>query len=375
MAFWIIVAFLTLAACLAVLLPAVSRRRAESVDADFDLAVYQDQLAELDRDVARGGMNAGEAKEARAEIGRRILKLAGEKGVRGTTSRAGRLVATIAVLSVPLASWGIYAATGSPHLPGQPLQARLEKNPAESTVTELIARAQSHLAANPGDGRGWEVLAPIYDRIGRHGDAATAWRNAIRLLGPTADREVSLAVSIAAAQGGAVGPESQLALQRALMLDESHPRARFLIGLAHAQEGRRAQAEQVWQAMLADLPEESPWRNSVQQALGEMGTAAERPGPTAQDVEDAGLISDNEQAEMIANMVAGLDRRLSENPDDPEGWRRLVQSYVVLGRIEEASGALDRGLDALGRDSEAGAGLLAFAASRGVSPDGATRQE
>ena len=43
-----------------------------------DLEVYRDQLAELDRDAARGLIGAAEAEEARAEIARRILKIAGE---------------------------------------------------------------------------------------------------------------------------------------------------------------------------------------------------------------------------------------------------------------------------------------------------------
>src|SRR5690606_26599133 len=168
MAFWIVAALLTFVACLAVLMPMLARQEPAATDADFDLEVYQDQLAELERDAARGALDAAAAQEARAESGRRILKLAGAGVAQARSTRAGRVVATIAVLAVPLASWGIYAATGSPHLPSQPLQARLDKDPADSTVDELVAKAEAHLAANPQDGRGWDVLAPIYHRMGRY---------------------------------------------------------------------------------------------------------------------------------------------------------------------------------------------------------------
>lgn len=356
MAFWIIAASLTLAACLAVLLPAVRRGGAAAADADFDLEVYQDQLVELDRDVARGTIDAVEAREARAEIGRRILRLAGEKGGGSARAgRAGRLVATCAVLAVPLVSWGIYGATGSPNLPAQPLQARLDKNPAENTVEELIAKAENHLAANPEDGRGWDVIAPIYHRIGRHQDAAAALRNAIRLLGATPEREAALGEAIASSDGGRIGAEAREAFERALALDPKHPRARFLLAAALAQEGKRDEAVRAWRAMLPDLALDSAWRGAIAQAL------AEDDGPAG------GLISNKDEAAMIGEMVAGLDRRLRDNPQDPEGWRRLVHSYAVLGRLDEAGDALARGLDALGRDSEAGGGLLAFAAERGVS--------
>lgn len=70
---------------------------------------------------------------------------------------------------------------------------------------------------------------------------------------------------------------------------------------------------------------------------------------------------------MIETMVATLDQRLRDNPQDLEGWQRLVQSYVVLDRPDDALDALARGTDALGRDSEQAAKLAAFAAERGVS--------
>lgn len=367
MAFWIIAALLTLAACLAVLVPAMRGQNLPAADTDHDLEVYQDQLAELDKDVARGVIDATEAGEARAEIGRRILRLSGERQSGGGVTRAGRVVATLAVLALPLASWGIYAATGSPHLPAQPLQARLDAAPTDGGIDELVARAEDHLAANPEDGRGWDVLAPIYHRMGRFADAAAAWRNAIRLLGPSAARETGLGEAIASAEGGLIVAEAREAFERALALEPQNPKVRFLLGAALAQEGRRDEAAAAWRAMLPGLAPDSPWRGAVTQALAQLDAEGAEPGPTADDIEAAGLISDKDRAEMIDNMVAGLDQRLRDNPDDAEGWRRLVQSYAVLGRVGEAEDALARGIAALGPDSEAATQLSAFAAQRGVS--------
>jgi len=366
MPFWIAAALLTLLACLPLLLP-LARRGALSDDSGFDLAVYRDQLAELDRDVARGAISETEAAEARAEIGRRILKASTDtQKPRGQGfSRAGRLVASAAVLAVPLASWGIYAATGSPNLPAQPLSARLEKNPAENTVLELIARAERHLEANPEDGRGWEVIAPIYQRIGRYEDAATAYGNAIRLTGSTAAREIGLGEALTAASGGAILPEAKAAFERGLALEPKNPKARFLAAAALAHEGRNAEAAGAFRALLDDLPEASPWRATVAGAVADL-EARQEPGPTAAEVEAAGLISDKERAAMIGEMVAGLDERLRLNPDDAEGWQRLVRSYAVMGRADDAADALARGVAALGEDSEAAAGLRQFAASLGV---------
>jgi len=368
MLFWILAALLTLGACLAILLPAARARQAVPADSEFDLTVYRDQLAELERDVARGVIGREEAEQARAEIGRRILRLEGEGAAvsRSAPSSLGRTLATMAVLSIPLASWGIYAATGSPHLPGQPLAARLDKNPSDSSIEELVARAEAHLRENPGDGRGWEVLAPIYYRMGRSPEAVNAYRNAMKLLGETAQREIGLGEAIAAAAGGTITTDAQEAFERALALEPGHPRARFLLAAALAQEGRDSEAAAALSALEHDLPVDSPWLQPVARALADLG-ATKPPGPTQDDVEAAGLISDKERAEMVDEMVAGLDRRLREAPDDVEGWQRLVRSYVVLGRHDAAADALARGVEALGAESEAAAGLLAFAAESGVT--------
>ncbi|TGV50678.1 c-type cytochrome biogenesis protein CcmI, partial [Mesorhizobium sp. M2D.F.Ca.ET.160.01.1.1] len=97
-----------------------------------------------------------------------------------------------------------YVKLGSPDLPSQPLSERLGKNPADSSVDELVARAEAHLAANPSDGRGWDVLAPVYLRMQRFADAAAAYRNAIRLDGDSAVRQAGLGEAIAGAAGGIV---------------------------------------------------------------------------------------------------------------------------------------------------------------------------
>ena len=372
MLFWVLAALLTLGASLAVLLPLAGRSHVRAADGAHDLEVYRDQLSELERDAARGLILPAEAEQARAEIGRRILKADGAATATDghSSQKTGmRVAAMAAVLAVPVVSWGVYIAIGSPELPSQPLAARLDKNPAESTVDELVARAEAHLAANPEDARGWDVLAPIYARMGRYAEAATAYQNAIRLAGATGARESGLGEAIAGAAGGMITADSQAAFSRALQLEPAQPKATFFLALALAQDGRSAEAAAAWQAMQATLPADSPWRSAVERAMGQTDIAGAdgQGGPSEEEVEAAANMSDEDRNAMIEQMVAGLDERLRQNPRDLEGWTRLVRSYRVLGRADEARDALKRGLAALGEDSAEGKQLAAVSTSLGLT--------
>jgi cytochrome c-type biogenesis protein CcmH len=376
MFFWLTAALLTLAASTAVLWPFLRAPAAAPEGAGHDIEVYRDQLREVERDAGAGLVGAAEAEEARAEIGRRILRLADGKdggASRLASDRAGRLLVSAAVLAVPVLGWGAYAVLGSPALPDQRLEARLTKSPAESSMDELVARAELHLQQNPQDGRGWDVLAPIYLRMGRNDDAVTAFRNAIRLDGTSAQREGGLGEALIAAAQGIVSADAQAAFERALAVDPKDARARYFLALGYSQEGKDAAAADLWRQMAADLPADSPWRGAAQQELARLGApeaadqAASGPAPGAGEVKAAMEMSSEDRLAMIEGMVSQLDARLRDNPADLDGWQRLVRSYQVLGRQQDAQDALARGVTALGAGSAEAARLTAFASGLGVT--------
>ncbi len=379
MLFWIIAAALTIAASFMVLLPLTRGSGAPEAENAHDIEVYRDQLSELDRDAARGLIGPADAEEARAEVARRILKAASPPGAaKRWNPSAARAMGAAAVLAVPLISWGLYEQLGSPALPGQPLSARLAEDPAKVSMDDLVARSEGYLVSHPEDGRGWDVLAPIYQRAGRLEDAIAAYRNAIRLLGPSVARLSGIGEALAYVAGGRVTPEARASFQQALALDGKDARAQFYLAAGLAQQQKLAEAASAWRAMAAELPADDPWRNAAERAVaaaermlaGPMTSAVE--GPDQGDVDAAVAMPDGDRKAMIESMVAGLDARLRENPRDPEGWLRLVRSYSVIGRSDAARDALDRGLQALGGDRAAAGQLQALAAALGID---ATRKE
>ena len=97
MLLWILIALLTAAAILAVLVPLVARAGRRAMRRSMRARVYRDQLDELERDKAEGRISAGEAEAARAEIARRLIAADGEAraeaasaSVRGSVKTAPR---------------------------------------------------------------------------------------------------------------------------------------------------------------------------------------------------------------------------------------------------------------------------------------------
>lgn len=348
MLLWIAFSLMTGAAVLAVLWPlrtGLEGARPSASAAEADLAVYRDQLAEIERDRVGGLIGEAESEAARAEVARRILRASAEVQMAGEASSGAafrrRAVAVIALIGVPVLAGALYVGLGSPRLPAQPLAARLQAQPDRADVAVLIRKVEDHLEANPGDGRGYEVVAPIYLRIGRTSDAVRAWSTAIRLLGSSPARQTGLGEALIAEADGVVTNEASAAFKQALSEDPKDPKARYFLGLAAEQDGKPAEAASYWSGLAADSPPDAPWLPMVRAALARVG--AEVPavpsGPDAADVAAAQEMSPEQRSQMVRGMVDRLATRLAEDGSDLEGWLRLMRAWTVLGDTDKAKGA------------------------------------
>jgi len=373
MLFWILVAVLTAVVAVILLYPLLrGAKAAENIRAG-EAAVYRDQLRELDRDLSGGLITPEEADYARAEIGRRLIAVSADEPVETPKpARHHRFTEAFVLLVLPVLGLCLYLATGRPDLPSQPLEARLE-NPGND-VAVLITKAERHLAEKPDDGKGWDVLAPIYFRTMRVNDAQVAYRNAIRLLGPSPVRLDGLAETLMAVSDGVVTEEARQVLEQSLTLEPDNPRARFYIALSSEQAGRRDEARQAFEALAKQSPPDAPWLPLVNQHIamnGARGAGSAAPGnPTQQDVAAAEIMNAGDRQQMIRGMVESLDAKLSADPNNFEGWMRLVRSYAVLNDRDRAAGALKRGLAAFPPAGEQGRQLLALARELGIATEG-----
>ncbi|MCD2172011.1 c-type cytochrome biogenesis protein CcmI [Rhizobium sp. C4] len=375
MLFWIIVSCVTALLAVALLAPLLRRSATAGGEHSHDVEVYRDQMAEVDRDAAAGLISAEEAENARAEIGRRLLVSADKASKEtGEVARTGRhpLAQAFIILLLPAIGIGLYLYAGSPGVPDAPLAARLA-NPGND-VALLLAKAENHLIQNPDDGAGWDLVAPIYLRNRRPDDAANAYRQAIRIRGESAERLSGLGESIVASNQGLISSEATDAFRKALKLDSNDARSEFYLAFALEQEGRSMEALAAFQALAKSSPPDAPWQPVVAQHIATLqkGPAEAKPNPdapgnpTAADVAAAKDMNAGDRQQMIENMVAGLDEKLKANPNNFEGWMRLVRSYAMLKQADKAGDALARALKAFPADGEQGKQLVALAGELGI---------
>ena len=351
-------------------------RRAEAEEPAVNVAVYRDQLAEIDRDLARGTLQAEEAARLRTEVGRRLLE---------ADARAAQAVRTlpvwVPVLGVAAALglafllyFGAFGrsglgAPGYPDLPltlrlaeadaayaARPSQAEMEAARPAWTAPEgsdpqtlvLMDRLRTAVAGRPDDLMGQQLLVQNEDQLGNYAAAARAQDQVLRLLADkaTAEDHLRAAELKIYAAGGAISPEAEADLGRVLQADPQNGAARFWIGLMAAQVGRPDRTFQMWEPLLAEGPADAPWIAPIEGKIADIAAAAGIPytppatGPSAADVAAAAQMSGEDRQAMIEGMVQGLESRLMAEGGPVEDWVKLVNALGVLGASERKAAAL-----------------------------------
>src|SRR5262245_32328340 len=354
---WLLFGVMTAAAIFAVLWPL---GQSANVQAGSDIAVYRDQLDEIERDRSAGRIGEVDAQAARAEVSRRLIAAADAAEFAhsfpiGSALWRRRATAIGAVVVLPVVALTLYLAIGSPQLPGQPLNARLHAIHQDQSIASLVSKVEAHLERNPDDARGYEVLAPVYLRLGRFEDVVNARRKLLALNGENAERHSDLGEALTAAANGIVTSDAKSAFERSLALDPGQSKERFYTGIAAEPDGGCGPAASIWRDMIDKAPADAPWLPVVRDALARVGDdqpMASAPGPSSEDVAAARAMSEKDRGEMIRGMVARLADRLKENGNDVDGWQRLLRAYMVLGERDKAHAAAADAKRALANDPD-----------------------
>lgn len=360
--------------------------------ADFDLSVYRDQLADVERDVARGVLGKDDAERTRVEISRRILAAdAGPRGTVSTGNAPSRALIVLIALCMVVGSLALYKTLGQPGYGDLALADRIafadrmrESRPNQQAAVDslpaftppadvsdqyrqLMEQLRATVAERPTDVQGNTLLAENEARIGNFTAAASAQQQVLRIKGDTASAQdiTDYGELLVLAAGGYVSPEAETAFRAALARDDTEERARYYLGLMMVQSGRPDIGFRLWDALLRRGPEDAPWIAPILSQIEEVaylagvkytvptiGSGAAR-GPSVDDIEAASEMTTEERMEMIGGMVEGLSNRLATEGGPPQDWARLITSLGVMGNPDQALAVFNNAIEVFEDDATA----------------------
>ncbi|MDE2364829.1 MAG: c-type cytochrome biogenesis protein CcmI [Hyphomicrobiales bacterium] len=416
MILWVVLTAMIAIAAVIVSAPFIRRGERRRAEETLDLAVYRDQLKEVDVEASQGLIDATQAEAARTEIKRRALAAQGGAAAGSDISAGQRSFAAIGVAGVVvIGAVALFALTadlgsrddaaddapqpaasasaasppapvaGRAAMPTAAGQAALAARPTTGSagnlppVDEMIQRIVKRLDANPKDLSGWRMLGWSYAGVERYDEAADAYAKAIELAPNVAELRSARADALVRAKGGATSPEAMALVAEAIRLDPHDIRGRYLAGLAREQAGDKAGALDAWRQIASDSDANDPVVLELKQKImtleGGAAPVAAAPapaqadrGPSAEDVKRAESMSTTERSAMIRNMVDSLAARLEKSPRDADGWIKLIRSRAALNDQLRASEALGKALKTFEDEPAERDRISASARELGVNP-------
>jgi cytochrome c-type biogenesis protein CcmH len=372
MIFWTLAALGSLVVA-AFLLRALSLGAGRQSDGGgFDVQVYRDQLAEVDRDVARGVLDAEDAERTKTEISRRLIAAhaAAKASAAGAASEKTELRLGFGIVAAVVVAGGLalYHQLGQPLMPDQPLAERLAEarelastRPSQEAyeaslparpdpnqdpdLLNLVKQLRDVVQDRPDDLRGFELLARNEASLGNFKRAYQAQERIIELKGDAAEPNdhLSLADYYMISAEGYISPEAEVALRKALELSPQNGFARYYTGLLMMQTGRPDLTFRFWRALLEEGPENAPWiapiRENIEDLAWIAGVRYDPPaprGPSAADIAAAENMDSQDRAAMIEGMVSSLSERLATEGGSAQEWAQLITALAVLGRTGDA---------------------------------------
>lgn len=355
------------------------------------------QIAEIEREADDGAMSEAEAAALKTEAARRLIRAGEDSSKTEPLMMSPKPFAAIAIAAIVAATGGgLYLLKGSPQAPSAAgAAAGPQTAPAAGAVEAPVASVDSmidglktRLEANPENAEGWRMLGWSYFSVGRYKESAEAYGKAVALAPGEALYQSAYGEAQVMAASGFVTPAALKAFDAAISAGADDPRPRFFKGLAMDQSGDPAGAIDAWIELANSAPEGADWKDGLVQRIKERSAETgvdisgrlksegsidlaglKAPQPSQEQVEAAMAMPSDDRQAMIEGMVARLAARLAADPNDAEGWIRLIKSRTVLGDGAAAKKDLESALAAFKSRPEESARIAQEARALGVVAD------
>jgi len=191
-----------------------------------------------------------------------------------------KLIIALVVIFVPLCSVLFYHQLGSPgFIDGSALQSAKNSqhgNSKQPSVEDMVNMLINKLKENPGDEKGWFLLARTFMALKKYDEAYKTYENLLKLTGEDPDVLVSMADAAAMSKGGTITGEPEKLIRRALKVAPDNITGLWLIGIAEKEQGNNAQALKYW-TKLYPLVEEKEAMETVAKMIESVGGKVAKP--------------------------------------------------------------------------------------------------
>ena len=288
--FWVICAAMILIALAFVLPPALQRSEEAQLETEDErkktnIAIYRDQLSELEADVRNGIVSEEQYAQDREEIERRLLEDVATTSTKKSAAPpvSARNTAYLLGIGLPLVAIIFYLNVGSPKSIGEPQVTAsqsagpMAEAPGGRTQEQIAANVEKlakRLESNPSDAQGWTMLARSYSSMEKYPEAVGAYAKATELTPKDADLWAEYAFATAMANGKNMQGKPMELIQQALKVEPENAKAMQLAASAAFQAKDYKKAIDYWQRVLKQVPADSEAGQEITKRINEAKTLA-----------------------------------------------------------------------------------------------------
>jgi cytochrome c-type biogenesis protein CcmH len=280
--FWI-AAVACVAIALAFVLPPLLRRKALAAKAarrDINIAVYRDQMKEMEADRANGLLSEEQFQTGKLELEGRLAEDALARADASMAPVASRRLGFTLAGVLPIAAFGLYFWLGNPMSLIAIAQASAEPQAGgpesamaaaqgKHDIMKLIQQVEEKTKTDPNDGEAWTILAKTYAAVGHWPEALQAYEKAFKLKPDTPAVMTGYAEALAITNNRVIKGKPLDLVMQALEKDPEDIKGLELAGIAAFQDKGFAKAAYYFKRLHKLLPPESPYAQDILEAQKE----------------------------------------------------------------------------------------------------------
>lgn len=274
---FIIVAALMILLALAMLAPALLRKREMAVsDRDQqNVIIARERLQELEQDLQAERISQEEFDQAKVELEQALLlDLEKEDEPEQVTTVPGKLTMGVLAVVIPLIAIYLYLMLGSPEMvefDAAQQTPHSAKNPGQiPSVEEMVVALKKRLEERPDDAQGWFMLGRTYMAMQKYPQAAEAYETLLKITGDEPTVLLSVAEAIIFSNSGNMQGRPAELIRRALKLAPDDQSALWMGGLLESQEGNYSKALGLWRKLEPLLAADPAAQQKLEKLISEI---------------------------------------------------------------------------------------------------------